>query len=203
MRPYVFGGRLIAIPVPIIPCPLAGIVVPDWAYRSCPAAFFDPLVGILALEVNLLTRSLWSSVCISKNLVIKMSSYALVSSTAYIVADLSRHHVIHRSLSKVIFGSSQSILGLCPFSYGISRMISWFCRFATCSVANSLSAPISIGTSATCIMGPISLKFPSARYISGGLSAIFVVIWCLSHILLSIKSSVAPESIIALMLTLS
>ena len=82
-------------------------------------------------------------------------------------------------------------------------MISWFCRFATCSVASSLWPPISIRTSSMCVMGPISLKFPSARYISRSLSATFVVIWCLSHDLLSIKSSVAPESMIALMLTLS
>ena len=134
---------------------------------------------------------------------IKFSSCALVSGTAYIVADLSRHHVMHRSLSKMIFCSAQSILGLCPFSHGILRMISWFCRFATCSVASSLWPPISIGSSAMCVMGPISLKFPSAKYITWGLSPIFVVIWCLSHILLSIKSPVAPESIIALMLTLS
>ena len=123
---------------------------------------------------------------------IKFSSCALVSGTAYIVADLSRHHVMHRSLSKVIFCSSQSILGLCSFSHGIPRIISWFCRFATCSVASSLWPPISIGTFAMCVMGPISLKFPSARYISRGFSALVVVIWCLSHILLSIKSSVAP-----------
>ena len=147
-----FGGRPIAIPVLIIPCPLASIVVPDWAYRSCPAAFFDPLVGILGSEVNFLSRSLRSSVCTSENLVIKLSSCALVSGTAYIVEDLSRHHVMHRSLSKVIFCSSQSILGLCPFSYGIPRMISWFCRFATCSVASSLCPPIFIGTSAMCVI---------------------------------------------------
>ena len=62
--------------------------------------------------------------CISENLVIKFSSRALVSGTVYIVADLSRHQVMHRSLSNLIFSCSKSILGLCPFNRGIPRMIS-------------------------------------------------------------------------------
>ena len=98
-------GRPIAIPVPIIPCPLAGMTFVSWAYRSCPAAWLELFVGILAPEGHFLTPSLRSSVCISANLVIKLSSYALVSGTEYIVADLSRHYVMHRSLLKVIFCS--------------------------------------------------------------------------------------------------
>ena len=104
--------RPIAIPVPIIACPLAGMSLASWAYRSFPAAPCEPLVGFLAAEFILLTRSLCSYACISENLVIRFSSLALASGIPYTELFLSRHHVVHLSLSKVILFFPQSILGV-------------------------------------------------------------------------------------------
>src|ERR1700761_8448424 len=128
-----------ATPVPITACSLAGISVLSFAYRSCPAALSDPLVGTLAIGNNFLTLTLWSLLAfISENLVMRFSSGAFSSGIAYATCELLRHHVVHHSLLNVIFLSFQSILGLCFLNHGIPRMTSWFCRFATCKVANSL-----------------------------------------------------------------
>src|ERR1700712_2842825 len=153
-----------AIPVPMIACPLAGISVPWFAYRSCPAALIDPLVGTLASLDNFLTLTLWSSLAWTlENLVMRFSSRAFSSGTAYATGELLRHHVVHRSLLNVIFFSFQSIVALCPLNHGIPRMTSWFWRFATWRVANSLWLLISIGTLVILVTGPIALGFPSAR----------------------------------------
>ena len=164
----------------------------SWAYRSCPAAWLDPLVGILASGVNFLTRSLRSCVYISESPVSRFSSHSWVSGTVYIVAILSKHQVIHHSWSKVIFSFSETIFGLCSFNHAIRRMISWFCKFATCCEANSWWLPIWIGTFAIWVIGAITLRFPSAKFISLGFSASVVGIWSLLHIVLWMKSSVAP-----------
>ena len=153
-----------AIPVPTISCPLTGISVPSFAYRSCPAALSDPLVGTLAVGINFLTLTLWSLLaCISENLVMRFSSRAFSSGIAYTTCELLRHHVVHRSSLKEIFLSFQSIVRLCFLSHGIPRMTSWFCRFATWKVANSLWLLMSIGTFVILVTGPIALGFPSAR----------------------------------------
>src|ERR1700712_44393 len=153
-----------AIPVPTIACPLAGISVPSFAYRSCPAALIDPLVGTLASLDNILTLTLWSLLAwISENLVMRFSSRASSSGIAYATGELLRHHVVHRSLLNVIFFSSQSIVGLCFLNHGIPRMTSWFWRFATWKVAHSLWLLTSIGTFVIWVTGPIALDFPSAR----------------------------------------
>src|ERR1700712_2554154 len=153
-----------AIPVPTIACPLAGISVPSFAYRSCPAALIDPFVGTLASLDNCLTLSLWSSLAWTlENMVMRFSSRASASGTAYATCELLRHHVVHRSLLNVIFLLSQSMVGLCLFNHGIPRMTSWFWRFATWKVANSLWLLMSIGTFAIWVTGPIALGFASAR----------------------------------------
>src|ERR1700712_5817284 len=134
-----------AIPVPITACPLAEISVSSFAYRSCPAALIDPVVGTLASLDNFLTLTLWSFLAWTlENLVMRFSSRASPSGIAYATGELLRHHVVHRSLLNVIFFLSQSIVGLCFLNHGIPRMTSWFLRFATWRVANSLWLLISI-----------------------------------------------------------
>ena len=153
-----------AIPIPITACSLAGISVPSFAYRSCPAALSDPLVGTLAVGDNFLTLTLWFLLaCISENLVIRFSSRAFSSGIAYATCELLRHHVVHRSSLNVIFLSFQSIVGLCFHNHGIPRMTLWFCKFATWKVTNSLWLLMSIGTFVIWVTGPIALGFPSAR----------------------------------------
>src|SRR6195952_1455453 len=153
-----------AIPVPIVICPLAGIPFPSFAYRLCPAALNDPLVGTLACLDNFLTLTLWSSLAWTlENLVMRFSSRASSSGTAYAMGELLRHHVVDRSLLNVIFLSFQSIVGLCSLNHGIPSMTSWFWRFATGKVANSLWLLMSIGTFVIWVTGPIALGFPSAR----------------------------------------
>jgi len=49
-----------AIPLPTIACPLVGMSVSLFAYRSCAAAPADPFVGTLALADSFLTLTLWS-----------------------------------------------------------------------------------------------------------------------------------------------
>jgi len=133
--------------------------------------------------------------------VIRFSSRASASGTACILGDASKHSVLHLSLLKVIFLSPHSIVGLCFRNHGIPSISSWFLRFATWKIAISLWLSISIGTLAVCVMGPMVLGLPSARYISLGLFARVVSMPCLEHVSLSIKSSVAPESIIAFIMT--
>src|ERR1700712_687189 len=153
-----------AIPVPITACPLAGISVPSSAYRSCPAALIDPLVGTLASFDNFLTLTFWSFLAWTlENLVMRFSSRASSSGTAYATGELLRHHVLHRSLLNVIFFSFQSIVGLCFLNHGIPRMTTWFWRFATWKVANSLWLLMSIGTFVKWVTGAIAHAFPSAR----------------------------------------
>src|SRR6195952_3311868 len=153
-----------AIPVPTIACPLAGISVPSLAYRSCPAALIDPLVGTLASLDNFLTLTLWSFLAWTlENLVMRFSSRASSSGIAYATGELLRHHVVHRSLLNVIFRLSQSMVGLCLLSHGIPRMTSWFWRFATWKVANSIWLLISIGTFVLWVTGAIAIDFPSVR----------------------------------------
>src|ERR1700712_833829 len=107
-----------AIPVPTIACPLAGISVPSFAYWSCPAALVDPLVGTLASLDNFFTLTLWSFLAWTlENLVIRFSSRTSASGTAYATCELLRHHVVHRSLLNVIFLSFQSIVGLTKRSH--------------------------------------------------------------------------------------
>src|ERR1700712_2943828 len=119
-----------AIPVPMIACPLAGISVPSFAYRSCPAALINPLVGTLASLDNFLTLTLWSFLAWTlENLVMRFSSRASASGTGYAMCELLRHHVVHRSLLNVIFLLFQSIFGLCFLNHGIPRMPSWFWSF--------------------------------------------------------------------------
>src|ERR1700712_3942956 len=114
-----------AILVPMIACPRAGISVPLFAYRSCSAALIDPLVGILASLDNFLTLTLWSFLAWTlENLVMRFSSRAFASGTPYETSELLRHHVVHRSLLNVIFLSFQSIVGLCSLNHGIPRMTS-------------------------------------------------------------------------------
>ena len=153
-----------AIPVPTTACSLAGISVPSFAYRSCPAALSDPFVGTLAVGDNFLTLTLWSFLaCISENLVMRFSSRAFASGIAIATRELLRHHVVHRSSLNVIFLSFQSIIGLCFLNHGIPRIISWFWRFATWKVANSLWLLMSICTFVIWVTGPIALGFISAR----------------------------------------
>src|ERR1700704_2126168 len=107
-----------AIPVPTIACPLAGISVPSLAYRSCPAALIDPLVGTLASVDNFLTLTLWSFLAWTlENLVMRFSSRASSSGTAYATGALLRHHVVHRLLLNVIFFWFQLIVGLCSLNH--------------------------------------------------------------------------------------
>ena len=106
-------------------CPPAGISIPFFAYRSCPAAFTDPLVGTLA--DNLLTLTLWSFFAWTlEGLVVRLSSSALASGTVYATGKLLRHDVVHGFQLNVIFSSFQSIVGLCSHNYGILRMTSWY-----------------------------------------------------------------------------
>ena len=136
-----------AIPVPTTACSLVGISVPSFAYRLCPAALSDPLVGTLAVGDNFLTLTLWSSsACISENLVMRFSSRAFSSGITYATCKLLRHHIVHRTLLNVIFLLFQSIVGLCFHNHGIPRITSWFCRFTTWKIANSLWLLMSIGT---------------------------------------------------------
>src|ERR1700760_4273957 len=153
-----------AIPVPMTACSLAGISVPSFAYRSCPAALSDPFVGTLAIGNSFLTLTLWSLLpCISENLVIRFSFRAFSSGIAYATCELLRHHIVHRSSLNLIFLTFQSIVGLCFLKHGIPRITSWFCRFATWKVANSLWLLMSIGTFVIWVTGPIALGFPSAK----------------------------------------
>jgi len=139
-----------AIPVPTIACPLAGTLVPSLAYRSCPAALAVPFIGTLASADSFLSLTLWSLAVgpllvvgpfftwTLENRVMRFASRAFSSGTAYAMGELLRHQVVHRSLLNVILLSFQSIVGLCSLNHGIPRMTSWFWRFATWKVANSL-----------------------------------------------------------------
>src|ERR1700712_4060691 len=100
-----------AIPVPMIAYPLAGISVPSFAYRSCPAALLDPFVGTLASLETFLTLTLWSFLAWTlENLVMRFSSRASVSGIAYATCELLRHQVVHRSRLNVTFLSFQSMV---------------------------------------------------------------------------------------------
>ena len=112
-----------------------------------------------------------------------------------------RHSSVHLSLSKVIFPYPQSILGLWFLNQGITRITSWFGRLATSKEIVSLWLPMAIGTVALWVTGPIALISPSASKISFGVFFLEVLSPYLSQNPLSIKSSVAPESIIALIVT--
>ena len=125
-----FGG-VIAIPVPIVTRPPGGISLSSLAYRSCPAALVDPFVGILASWSSFLTRIFWLFLTlIVEYLASKFSCQASSYGLAYTVGELFKHHVVHRSLSKVIFPSAQSILGLWFLSHSIPSIVSWLCRLA-------------------------------------------------------------------------
>jgi len=123
------------------------------------------------------------------------------SGTAYTMGEPLSHQVVYRSLLNVILLSFQSIVGLCSLNHGIPRMTSWFWRFATWKIANCRWLLMSIGTFVIWVTGPIGLGFPSARYISLGFFALIILIPCLLQTSRSMKSSVAPESIMAFMVT--
>ena len=77
-------------------------------------------------------------------------------------------------------------------------MTSWLGSFATWKIATSLWLPMSIGTFAVWVIGPIALGRPSARLTSRNVFACVVLMLYLQQNPSSIKSSVARESIIAL-----
>ena len=49
-----------AIPVPPIPSPLAGMLVPVFAYRACPDGCADCLIRTVPSAAGFLTLRLWS-----------------------------------------------------------------------------------------------------------------------------------------------
>jgi len=78
---------------------------------------------------------------VAPNSTFKFSSRASSSGIAYTVGDSFKHHVVHLSLSKVIFPWPQSIRGLCCFNHGIRRMTSWLLKFRYISYVYFITLP--------------------------------------------------------------
>ena len=195
-----------AILILTIACPLGGMSVPSLASRSCPAAIAKPHVGTLASADScfILTLTLFAVGPLAgtlENRVMRFPSRAFSSGIAYATGEHLRHQVVHCSLLNVIFLSFPSILGYGFLSHVIPRMTSWFWRFAPWTVSNSLWLLMSIGTFVICVTGPISRGFPSAREVSPGFFALIILIPSLLQTSLSMKSSVPPQSIMALIVT--
>src|SRR5437660_3682150 len=137
-------------------CPRAGTVTSSMLYKSWPAAFLDPFVGILASGFNFLTTIAFlpSQVLTSRIRSFKFSLKACSSGTAYTVGVSDKQVALQRSLSNVTSCFPHLILGWWFVNHGIPRITSCLINLATRKVIFSLWFPISIGTSVVWVIGP-------------------------------------------------
>jgi hypothetical protein len=114
--------------------------------------------------------------------------------------EVGRQFFPHFSESKVIFPSFQSMLWLCFHSYSSPMIISEFPIVMQWSLISSLWSLITIVTMASCVTGPPSNSRPStARTFRGTNFFVRGNPYCSAY-LGSIKFSVAPQSIMAVVL---